>query len=67
VTNLQIEQRLAVLEKAVGELKAHARSNSNGRRWWVEDAARFANDPAFDEIVRLGQKYRQSLRPRRSG
>ena len=25
---------------------------------------RFANDPVFEEIVRLGRKYRESLRPR---
>jgi hypothetical protein len=31
----------------------------------VQDAGRFANDPIFDEMVRLGREYRESLRPGR--
>jgi hypothetical protein len=30
------------------------------RRWGVEDAGRFRADPVFDEIARLGKKYRDS-------
>jgi hypothetical protein len=33
-------------------------------KWWVDHAGRFANDPVFDEIVRLGREYRESLRPK---
>ncbi|HWE35978.1 MAG TPA: hypothetical protein VG406_05340 [Isosphaeraceae bacterium] len=31
-------------------------------RWWIEGAGRFADDPAFEEMVRLGGEYRESLR-----
>jgi hypothetical protein len=35
------------------------------RHWWRDDAGRFADDPVFDEIVRLGRQYRESLHPDR--
>jgi hypothetical protein len=66
MTVSQLAQRLTVLEKAFEQLKAQVdRSCSPARRWWLEDAGRFADDPVFDEIVRLGQEYRKSLRPGR--
>jgi len=61
----EFARRLTALEKAVDELRAQlARNASPKRRWWVEGAGRFANDPVFDEIVKLGRKYRESLRPK---
>jgi hypothetical protein len=64
MTKAQLEQRLLALEKAVEQLKAQVlRSANPARPWWLEDAGRFANDPVFEEIVRLGAEYRKSLRP----
>jgi hypothetical protein len=65
VSKSQIAKRLAALEKAVEELlaKLDQRMDSH-RRWWVKGAGRFANDPVFDEIAKLGKKYRESLRPK---
>jgi hypothetical protein len=57
----QMEKRLAALEKSVAELK----ETSERQRWWREGAGRFANDPDFEEIVRLGRQYRDSLRPKK--
>jgi hypothetical protein len=62
----KIQKRLANLERTVEELKSKmSAANSTHRRWWVDDAGRFADDPIFDEIVRLGKEHRESLRPGR--
>jgi hypothetical protein len=64
VTTAQIEQRLRALEKKVNQLRsAVIRRADPSSRWWEFNAGRFANDPIFDEIVRLGGEYRDSLRP----
>lgn len=65
MTTAEIEQRLLAVEQAVEQLKMQmAQGKRPRRRWWVDDAGRFADDPVFDEIVRLGQAYRRSLRRR---
>jgi hypothetical protein len=67
MTVSQLEKRVAKLEREVEDL-ARQRDEFNGQprngKWWVEHAGRFANDPVYDEIVRLGRKYRESLRPK---
>jgi hypothetical protein len=64
MTIAQLAERLGALEKAVQQLEAKiSQPPDQNRRWWVEDAGRFKNDPVFDEIVRLGREYRESLRP----
>jgi hypothetical protein len=66
MTIAEITERLRALEQAVEELKSQVkRSAGMDRRWWIEDAGRFADDPVFNEIVRLGREYRESLRPGR--
>jgi hypothetical protein len=63
MTVAEIEQRLLALEATVAQLKAKVASTQGlNRPWYLEGAGRFANDPVFDEIVRLGREYRQSLR-----
>ncbi len=66
MTVAQLEKRVQVLEKTVEELREMLGAGAQQRYWWQEDAGRFANDPVFDEIVRLGREYRESLRPRRN-
>jgi hypothetical protein len=65
MTNAQIAKRLTDLEKTVEELRAkvEAASPSADAPWWETQAGRFKNDPVFQEIVRLGREYRESLRP----
>jgi uncharacterized protein YukE len=64
MTLAQIEQRLTVLERAVEDLRAEMnRSPAALNRWWRDYAGRFKNDPVFEEVVRLGREYRESLRP----
>jgi hypothetical protein len=61
----RLAKRIAALEKTVEELREKVeRGTASSTRWWVEKAGKFANDPVFDEIVELGKKYRESLRPK---
>lgn len=60
----ELERRLTALEKSVEELQAQARNAADPARPWWRDGKSFANDPVFEEIVRLGREYRESLRPR---
>ncbi len=58
MTLTQIERRVKVLERTVERL---AKSKPLvGRTWYRTHAGRFANDPVFDEIVKLGRTYRRS-------
>jgi hypothetical protein len=63
MTTAELEARLTALEKTVEELRAQV--SPPVRHWWHDEAGRFAGDPVFDEIVRLGREYRESLRPGR--
>jgi hypothetical protein len=65
LTLKQLHERLQVLER-----DRAARVPSP--RWWADHAGRFKDDPAFEEIVRLGRQYRakqnrEALRGKRAG
>jgi hypothetical protein len=64
MTLQELEARVVALEKAVAELEKKVGGNGEEQGpWWITEAGRFANDPGFEEMVRLGRKYRESLRP----
>jgi len=64
MTANELAKRVEQLEKAVQDLTARfAQLNPPKEKWWESQAGRFANDPVFDDIVRLGKEYRESLRP----
>ena len=54
-----LEQRVARIER---ELRLKPKRTSG--KWWIDSAGRFENDPVFEEMVRLGREYRESLRPK---
>jgi hypothetical protein len=57
VTLEQLEQRVGELERQLAELRREIRLRPFAS---VADTfGIFANDPGFDEIVRLGRKYRK--------
>ncbi len=76
MTLQELEARVVALEQAVADLQARA-AGPNGqqqpagtdpatqRHWWRDDAGAFADDPGFEEMVRLGREYRESLHPDR--
>jgi hypothetical protein len=71
MTIKELETRVETLEKTVQALQTKvngaASTDPNPIHWWTPEggAGRFENDPVFDEIVRLGREYRESLHPDR--
>lgn len=62
--NVELENRLAILEREVARLSSMVEgSTSAAARWWERIAGTFANDPAYEAAMKLGREYRESLRP----
>ena len=60
-----LEQRLEALEAEVASLKKqNGTKQANDRPWWEKIYGTFANDPMYEEAMRLGRKYRESTRPK---
>jgi hypothetical protein len=60
---------LTAVEKELAELKhAVAANKSQGATaWWEKMFGSFADSEGFEEAVRLGREYRESLRPKADG
>lgn len=55
MTVAELEKRVTALERTIKQL-AGEHGPHGPTRWWVESAGQFADDRAFDEIVRLGRQ-----------
>ena len=67
VSTEALENRLKAVEKDLVELKkrfAGAKRNPPSP-WWEEMFGSFADSEGFEEAVRLGKEYRESLRPKK--
>jgi hypothetical protein len=62
MTMNQIEKRVKALEQSVRSLAGN-KAPAN-RKWYRAQAGRFARDPVFEEILKLGHAYRRSQRPK---
>lgn len=51
------ERRIAQLEKDVAELKAALARDKD--KAWLSTVGAFADNPAYDEMVRLGRNWRR--------
>ena len=61
----KLATRVAVLEQQVARLQKRQKLNGPAGREWVDDLyGKFAGDSVFEKAMKLGRKYRQSLRPR---
>lgn len=58
----QLEERVAYLEAEVARLKSKVEGVNSGA-WWEQIVGAFADNPDYDEAMRLGREYRDSLRP----
>ncbi len=60
-----LEDRVAALEAGVAKLRAMLQGAQAPADPWMERVwGAFANDPVYEEAMRLGREYRESLRPK---
>lgn len=60
-----LEKRVIAIEAEVAELKAKlATVSGEDVPWWKRISGIFADDPAFEEAMRLGREWRESFRPK---
>ena len=56
---------VTALEAEVARLKQAGLNGSEPQKpWWEEIWGRFKDDPEYEEAMRLGREYRESLRPK---
>lgn len=62
MTNIELEKRIAVLEAEVATLKSKVEKKDEKTEipWWKQRIGVFADDPIYDEAMRLGREYRES-------
>ena len=60
-----IEHRVAALEADVARLKEQLEKAVPSQGDWLDEIyGAFENDPIYEEAMRLGREYRESLRPK---
>lgn len=65
MANTTIEERLTALEAEVQRLKQERNATSEKPQpWWEKIWGTFKDDEAYEEAMRLGREYRESLRPK---
>jgi hypothetical protein len=65
MATMKLKDRVAALEAEVARLKVQLESSNRNSKDWVDKiAGSFANDPIYEEAMRLGRQYRESLRPK---
>lgn len=57
-----IEDRLSALEKEMTQVKRLLLANGDKSDWLEKVSGSFANDPEFDEVLRLGAEIRRNTR-----
>jgi hypothetical protein len=64
MASARLEQRVAALEAEVAKLKSKLGERDTMTPGWEQIAGTFQNDPLYERAMRLGQQYRQVLRPK---
>lgn len=60
-----LEERIIALETEVKQLKQQSNPDIVDKiPWWEQIRGQFKDDPAYEEAMRLGREYRESLRPK---
>jgi len=69
VSTETLVRRLTAVEKELAELKHLVGANRSeaATAWWEKMFGSFADSEGFEEAVRLGREYRESLRPKDDG
>jgi hypothetical protein len=62
----QLEQRVSDLEAEMDKLKRRLNQLDDAKPWWEQITGTFEDDPIYDEAMKRGRQYRESLRPKAS-
>ena len=65
MTLAQLKSRIDALEREVEQLKGQRQAPARNKEWLDQIWGTFADDPLFDEAMKLGRKWRNSQRPKR--
>ena len=67
MASAELEKRVKALEDEMARLKVKLENPaSESTPWWKQISGIFADDPAFEEAMRLGREWRESFRPKPS-
>lgn len=58
MTTQTLEERVATLEKELSEVKLLLKQPRREKDW-RRTVGMFANDPFYEEVIRLGREYRE--------
>jgi hypothetical protein len=67
IKTIPLADRVAALEEEVAQLKAKIAEQPStrvGKSGWERIYGSFANDPIYEEAMRLGREWREAFRPR---
>ena len=59
-----LEERVAAVEAELARLKSNSTGSATELPWWEQIRGTFKDDPIYEEAMRLGREYRESLRPK---
>ena len=63
MSNTELETRIKTLESEIAVLKEKFKKIEKSESpWWEQIAGTFADDPIYEEAMRLGREYRLSQR-----
>ena len=62
-----LEKRVAALEEGLAALRSKIEAAGTAEPWWKRIAGTFEHDPIYEQAMKLGRKYRESLRPAKRG
>ena len=61
MSNTELETRVKTLESELAVLKEKFKKIEKSETpWWKERIGMFADNPAYDEAMKLGREYRES-------
>jgi hypothetical protein len=65
MASMPLEARVAALEKEVARLRAKVEGEDQTAPDWLDRVwGSFANDPIYEQAMRLGREWRESFRPK---
>ena len=63
MSNTEVEKRISILEEELSILKSKfEKIEKKDLPWWDKIAGTFADNPAYDEAMRLRREYRLAQR-----